>query len=143
MAAVAPRRDDELRLDGVDLAYEELGAGIGFYGLWRAVGGWAALDDVSDVDLLAREAHGEDHVGEELAGFADEGQALRVFIGSGAFADEHEARGGVAGAEDDGVTAGIGERAAGAVADVGANGFKRGGALCCGDADERQRGRDR
>ncbi len=126
--------DDDLGLDDVDLPDEELGAGVGLDGLGGAVGGGAALDDVGDVDLLAPEAHGGDHVVEELAAFADEGEALEVLVGAGAFADEHEAGVGVAVGEDDGAAAGVGEGTAGAVADEGADGFEGGGSAGGGEA---------
>jgi hypothetical protein len=62
--------------------------------------GGPALDHVADVDLLAGERHGGDHLGEELAGAADEGLALGVFVGAGAFAHEDKVGAGVADAED-------------------------------------------
>ncbi len=61
----------------------------------------AALHDIGDVHLLALEAHGSDHVVEQLAGASDEGQTLRVFVGARALADKHQLGVGVAGAEDD------------------------------------------
>ena len=83
----------------------------------------AALDDVGDVDLGALQPHGGDHVVEKLAGAADKGQSLGIFIRSRTFADEHEAGVGVSVAEDDRVAALEGKRAAGAVADVVADGL--------------------
>ena len=121
--------DDDLRADNVDLAEEKLRAGVGFFGLGDAVLRRAALDDVGDVDIGALETHGDDHVVEELAGATDEGQALRVFVSSRTFADEHEAGVGVSVSENDGVAALKGERAAGAFAYVGANCLERGGAV--------------
>ena len=120
--------DDHFRVHDVDLPPEKLHAGVGFYRLRRAVLRRTAFDDVRDVNLLALEAHGVDHVVEELAGAAHEGQPLRVFIGSRALAYEHEAGVGVSVAKDDGVPALKGKRTAGAVSNVGADGLKRGGA---------------
>ena len=63
----------------------------------------ATLDGIRDVALVARELHGLEHLGQELAGAADEGQALRVLVGARALADHDELGARVAGAEDDGV----------------------------------------
>ena len=126
--------DDDLGTDDVDLFEEEGAAGAGFDGLGGAIGGRAALYDVGDVDLFALEAHGGNHIVKELAGLADEGEAGGVFVGTGAFADEHEAGVGVAVAEDDVAAAGVGERAASAVADEVADGLEGGGFLIGGDA---------
>ena len=59
-------------------------------GLGLAVVRRAALDDVADVDLVARVAHRGDHLVEQLAGLADERLALRVLVGARALADEAE-----------------------------------------------------
>ena len=114
--------------DDVDLAEEEGRAGVALFGLGGAVAGGAAFDDVGDVDLFALETHGGDHVVEQLAGFADEGNALRVFVGAGAFTDEHKARVWGAVGEDELVAAGV-EGAAGAVADIFADELEGGGAV--------------
>jgi hypothetical protein len=125
--------DDDLGADDVDLFEEKGRAGVGLDGLGSAVGRGAAFDDVGDVDLVAAQAHGGDHVVEELAGLADEGDAGGILVGAGAFADEEEAGVGVAVAEDDVAAAGVGERAAGAVADLVADSLKRGGFFVCGN----------
>ncbi len=56
-----------------------------------AVSGGSALEDVTDVDVVAGEAHafGEDVV-EELSGASDKGQALLVLIVTGGLADEDQ-----------------------------------------------------
>ncbi len=118
--------DDDFGADYVDLLEEERRAGVGFVRLGGAVAGRAALDHIGDVDLFALQSHGGDHVVEELAGLADEGDALGVFIGAWAFADEHEAGVGGAVAEDDLVAAGM-EGAARAVADLFADEREGGG----------------
>src|SRR5262249_49356820 len=85
--------------------------------------GRAALDYVADVDLIAHQVdalflcRALDHLREQLSGAADERDALRVFIGAGAFADEHQRRFLVADAEDDFVAAFV-QAAAAAIADV-------------------------
>lgn len=109
--------DNDFGADDVDLLEEEWDAGVGFVGLGGAVLRGPALDDIGDVDLFALEAHGGDHVVEELATPAYEGQALGVFVRAGALADEHELGVGVAVAEDE-LVAAFGELAARAVADL-------------------------
>ena len=110
-------------MDGVDLADQEGGAGGRFHPLRAGDFRGAALYYVADVDVFALQAHGFDHLGEEFAGAADEGEALDVFVVAGAFADEDEVGFRVAVAEDDFV-AGFVEFAAGAFAEVGADDFE-------------------
>ena len=50
----------------------------------------AALENVGDVNISARETHRLDNFGEQLAGPTDERFALRVFIGARRFTDEHD-----------------------------------------------------
>ena len=52
----------------------------------------AALQDVADEDLVARVAHGLDHLRQKLTGPADKRQALPVLVGARRFADEHDFR---------------------------------------------------
>ena len=59
-----------------------------------------------------------DHLREQLPGAADEREALRIFIGARAFADEHQPRLFVARSEDD-LVAALVQAAAFAIADVG------------------------
>src|SRR5271170_74118 len=125
--------DNYLRADDFDLAEEELRAGVGLLRLGDAVLRRTALDDVGDVDLSAFQAHGGNHVVEELAGAAYEGKALHVFVCARAFADEHEAGVGVAIAEDDGVPALKSEWAAGAISNVFADGLERSGEIGVGN----------
>ena len=51
---------------------------------------------------LARQADLAEQLVEQLAGLADERQALLVLVAPGRLADEHQVGVGVAGAEDDG-----------------------------------------
>ena len=67
----------------------------------RAVFGRPAFQNVGDIDLVASQAHSlGDHVGQELAGPADERLALTIFVGARGLADEHQPRLGGPGAED-------------------------------------------
>lgn len=93
--------DDDFGADDGDLLAEEGQAGFHFVGFGLAVAGGAALDDISDPDLFAPELHGLDDLGQEFARAADEGAALDILVGAGAFADEHELGHGVAFAGDD------------------------------------------
>ncbi len=110
-------------LDGHELAVEELAADFHFVGLRGTIFGRAAFDDVADVDVIAFELDAFfgggvlNHLREQLASAADEGQALLIFIGTRTFANEDERRSFVAGAKDDFV-AGLAEAAAFAIADV-------------------------
>ena len=107
---------------------------------WRPLRSWAcdsrgpALDDVGDVDVLTRQAHAlGDHVGEQLAGGADEGLAGAVLVGARGLADEHQPGRRGAGAED-GLRAGRGEvRAPAARGDLGRRRSEQGRPFVRGD----------
>src|SRR5206468_2771098 len=79
---------------------EEVFAGGLLGGEWVAVAGGAALERVADVNFLALEAEGADHFVQKLAGAANEGEALRVLVAAGGFADEGDFRLGIAVAEN-------------------------------------------
>jgi hypothetical protein len=111
-------------------------AGVGLDRFRHAILRRPAFHNIGDVNLVAAQAHGDDHVVEQLAGAADEGQTLRILIGARAFANKHEACVGIAVAEDDGV-AGLGERAASTVADVLADRLQRCGSIFWIDGDNR------
>ena len=96
---------------------------------WRAIARRAALHDVRDVDIFAADAHGFDHVVEQLSGATDEGFALRVFVSAGAFADKHQVGVRIAYAEDNLLAALLVELAAGAVAEIFADEFERGNGI--------------
>ena len=51
---------------------------------------------VGDVGLAAIEPDRRDHAVQQLAGTSDEGQALDILVAAGGFADEHDARLGIA-----------------------------------------------
>jgi hypothetical protein len=105
--------DDDFGADELDLAHEIRRAGFDFIGRGGAIAGGAAFDDVGDVNLLALEAHGGDHLVEELASAADEWAAGLVLGLAGAFADE-ENRGIDIALAENGLGAGLGEAALGA-----------------------------
>src|SRR5262245_29261307 len=111
-----PESHDHPWLDGSDLALQEGLAAQDLVRLGVAVARRPALDHVRDVDLLAPHADGLDDPREELAGTADERQALLVLVSAGRLAHEHERRARVALAEDD-VLPPVRKLAARAVAD--------------------------
>src|SRR5918993_4381695 len=94
-------RYDHLRLDRFDLAEEEWLAAVDLVGFRVAVLGRTALHHVRDVDVIAREAHGFDHLGEQLPGPPDKGNALDVLVRPRRLADEHQVRVHVPDAKDD------------------------------------------
>src|SRR5436190_21095297 len=66
-----------------------------------AVAGWAALEDIRDVDVLAPELYAGQQPLEQLPRLADEGDALLVLVEARSLADEHQVAARVARAEDD------------------------------------------
>ena len=86
--------------------------------------GRAAFHHVADVNVGAGQrdalALGRvlDHLRQQLAGTAHEGDALGVFIGAGAFTHEDQRRGWIAHAEDN-LIAALVETAAAAISDIG------------------------
>ena len=69
--------------------------------LGSSIAGRTAFDDISDVNVLAANAHGLDHVIGQLAGTADERLTLQIFVSAGSLADEHEFRARIAHPEYD------------------------------------------
>src|ERR1035438_6608409 len=119
----AAERANGLGADRQELAVEELAADLHFIRFRVAIlrrtafhhgGGVNVLAEDLDAFLLRRIF---DHLGEQLSGSADEGYALRVLLGAGTFADEHQRGLWIANAEDD-LIAGLAEAAAAAIADV-------------------------
>ena len=86
------QRDDDLRLDAVDLLEEERLARLDLVGLGIAVFRRTALDHVGDVHVVAPEANRLDDLGEQLTGAPDKRDPLDVFVGSWRFAHEHQVR---------------------------------------------------
>ena len=119
-------RHDHLRRDDIDLAKQERFARLDFVRLGVAVAGRTALDDVRDVDLVARQPDGFDDLREQLTGAPHEWNALDVFVSAGRLADEHQVRISVADAENDLAPAERVQLAAAAVfAEVGPDGGQR------------------
>src|SRR6476620_4780057 len=94
-------RCDHFRLDQLDLAKEVRLARLDLVLLRVAVAGWAALEDVRDIDVLAPEVDAGEQPLEQLPRLADEGDALLVLVEAGRLADEHQVGVRVARAEDD------------------------------------------
>ena len=115
------QRHDRLRLDGRDLPHQKGRAGFALVALRRAVSRRPALDDVRDIHIFAPQAHGLDHVVEQLSGAAHEGLALLVFVSARSLADEHQLRLRIAHAEDDLLASLFVQTAAGAVANIFTN----------------------
>src|SRR5581483_3944886 len=77
-------------VDDAELSEKERRAG-GDLVLFRQAIFWrAAFHHVADVNIFALEAHGFDHLREQLASAADEWFALKIFVVAGALADEDE-----------------------------------------------------
>ena len=93
-------RDQHLGLNDLKLFEQEGLAGEDLLRQRVAVVRRATLQHVADEDVVAGEAHRFDHLGEQLARLADEGDALAVLLKARGFADEHEASSWVALTED-------------------------------------------
>src|SRR5262249_50502227 len=115
-----PERGDHLLADALELPEEEGLAALHLVGLWIAVLGRPALDDVGDVDVLAPELHplGDD-LGEQLPRPADERLALQVLVPPRSLPHEHQTGTRIAHTEDEMRAMGR-ELAPVAVTDVGA-----------------------
>ena len=119
------QRDNYLRLDSRDLPHQKRRAGLALIALRRAVSRRTALDDVRNVNILTPQAHGLDHVIEQLPGAAHEGLALLVFVCARSFTNEHQLSFRVADPEDDLFASLFVQTAARAVAKILANQTQR------------------
>ena len=108
-----PERRDELRLDQLDLAEEVRLAGRDLLRERVAVPGRAALEDIRDEDVRARQLDPAEELVEQLPRLADERDALLVLVEPGRLADEHQVGVRASRAEHD-LRAALRERAAGA-----------------------------
>ena len=116
---------DDFGPDHVELAKEIRRAGGDFVFFGQAIFGRTAFHYVADIHVRAPKTHRFDHLREQLAGAADEGLALFVFVAAWAFTHEHKLRLWIADAEDD-VRASFVEFAASAIgADIGADVIER------------------
>ena len=101
--------DDDTRIDGLDLAVEEVPAGGDLFRMWVAIVRRPAFHDVRDVALGASQSNFLfDQSIKQLAGTPDERLALEVFISPRSLADEHQSRARRPGGEND-VRASVGE----------------------------------
>ena len=85
-------RDQHVRVHQFDLALDERQADLRFLRRRGAVAGRPPRNHIGDVGLAAVEPDRRDHAVEQLAGTADERQALDVLVAPGRLADEHDAR---------------------------------------------------
>src|SRR5262245_6552279 len=138
----SPERAEDSRRDEADLLHEVGPAGGDLLRERVAIPGRAALEDVRDVHLVARQADGGEDLGQELAGSADERDALQVFLAPGGLADEHEGGGRAARAEDE-ARARAAQRALHALLDLVMEGVERSGRLAGVVAGLLARGLDR
>ena len=83
------QRDHDLGFDHRNLPHQKRGAGFTLVALRCAIAGRPAFHNVRDVDIFAADAHGLDHIVEQLARTAHERFALRIFVGAGTFAHKH------------------------------------------------------
>ena len=114
-----------LRLNDFDLPHQKGRAGFALVAFRRAIARRTALNDVRDVDLFAAQAHGLDHVVEQLPGAAHERLALLIFVRARRFADEHQVGLRIADSENNLLAALLVQSAAGAVANVFADKAER------------------
>src|SRR2546430_1184675 len=80
---------DDLRPDQAKLLREIRRTGLHFGRLWIPIVRWAALEDIGDEDIAAREADSPQELVEQLACCADEGFALQVFVLAGRLPNHH------------------------------------------------------
>jgi hypothetical protein len=115
--------------DGFYLADQKWRTGVTLVALGGAIAWRTALDDVGNVNILAAQTHGLDHIGQQLAGASDERLTLLVFVCARGLADEHQISIGITDSEDDLLAALLVEAAAGAVANVFADQAEGGGGV--------------
>ena len=122
-AAVPPRAQMALGAMAESWRYKKLAADFHLVRFGSAVAGRPALHHVADVDVFAAQLDALflggalDHLREQLTGAPDEWDALRVFVGARAFADEHQRRTLIADTEDY-LVAPFVQAAAAAIADI-------------------------
>lgn len=81
---------DQFRAQEVYLLFQPGIAGPHLFGEGVPVPGGSALDYVGYVDLFSCQVNGCEQFFQELAGRADEGSALLIFVVTGAFTYEHD-----------------------------------------------------
>ena len=85
-------RDQHIRIHQFDLPLDERQADLRLLRGRRAVAGRPPRNDIGNVGAGAIEPDRRDHPVQQLAGTPDEGQPFDVFLASGGFANEHDAR---------------------------------------------------
>src|SRR4029077_1140673 len=113
-----------LRPDRGNMPHEKRRASFALVALGLAVARRTAFHDVRDINIFAPQAHGFDHVVEQLAGAADERLSLGVSIRARALANEHQLGARIAHAKHDLLPALV-KFAASAIAEVFTNQFQR------------------
>ena len=131
--AVAPERDNDLGPDQINLLVQIWNARRHLVGGRFAVAGGLAgrvgpaFQNVADINVRALQSGGLDDFGQQLAGPADEGLGLFIFIRPRRLADEHELGVNAADAEHDVFARGREMRAFHAGQRACAQGGERGG----------------
>lgn len=92
--------NNRFRFDYGKLPKEKWRTSVHFVWFRSAIFGRTALDHIADVNVVALEAHGFNHLSEQFSGATDEGQALDVFVAAGPFPDEDKLRLSAAAAEN-------------------------------------------
>ena len=94
------KRTHELGPDHLDLLHEKRFTSFHFIRFRVAVVRRPALDDVRDIDLVARKIRRRQQIVEEFTRSPHERLPLLIFIEPRRFADEHDARAWISHAED-------------------------------------------
>src|SRR5947207_1332969 len=94
------KRCDDPGLDQIELGREPRVAGLDLNGLGVSISRRTAEQYVRDEHVLALEPDSGEELRQEPASTSYEREALTVLLGTRSLADEHQARVGVAGAED-------------------------------------------
>ena len=89
-------RHQHVGIDQFDLPLDERQADLRLLRRRGAVAGRPPRDHVGDVGLAAVEPDRRDHPVQQFAGTSDERQAFDILVAAGRFADEHDARLGIA-----------------------------------------------
>ena len=109
------QRHDHAGTYHLDLSKQKRLAGFNLVWLGVPVLGRPALDDVGNVDLVARQIDGFDDLGQQLARPADKRNPLEIFVVTGCLTNEHQVSGRASHAKYNRVTAKLMELAARAV----------------------------
>src|SRR5215469_3511431 len=123
LCRACPQAANHLGLNDSELANEKWRTSVDFIALGQTILGRAALHHIADVNVLAAQSHGFDHLGQKLSCATDEGFSLHVFVMPGAFANEDKLRLRIADPKHD-VCPALVEFAARAIADVFADAFE-------------------